>query len=129
MTHISLSDLLSRVKLSDSEQIRALVDELPDQIYIKDAEGRYVFNNVNHTTALGTSSPEEVAGKTDFDFYPQQLAERYSAEEQEVLRSGRSLVDVEESRLDKQGSRRWLSATKVPLIDNSGEVVGLFSSV
>src|SRR5829696_3106132 len=106
MTRISLSDLLKRAKLGDSGQLRALVDELPDQIYIKDPESRYVFNNINHAKALGTSSPEEVVGKTDFEFYPQELAERYSVDEQEVISSGRSLVD-EESRVDEQGNRRW----------------------
>ena len=129
MTQTSLSDLLKRVKLGDSEQLHALVDELPDQIYIKDAEGRYVFNNINHAKALGASSPEEVVGKTDFDFYPQELAERYSVDEQEVISSGRSLVDEEESRVGEQGNRKWFSATKVPLSDGSGEVVGLFSVV
>jgi len=70
MAQTSLSDLLKRVKLGDSEQLHALVDELSDQIYIKDAEGCYVFNNINHAKALGTPSPEEVVGKMDFDFYP-----------------------------------------------------------
>jgi len=129
MTRISLSDLLKRAKLGDSGQLRALVDELPDQIYIKDPEGRYVFNNINHAKALGTSGPEEVVGKTDFEFYPQELAERYSVDEQEVISSGRSLVDDEESRVDEQGNRRWFSTTKVPLSDGSGEVVGLFGVV
>src|SRR5215212_9312908 len=129
MARTSLSDLLKRAKLGDSGQLRALVDELPDQIYIKDSEGRYVFNNNNHAKALGTSSPEEVVGKTDFEFYPQELAERYSVDEQEVISSGRSLVDDEESRVDEQGNRRWFSTTKVPLSDGSGEVVGLFGVV
>ncbi len=129
MTRTSLSDLLKRAKLGDSGQLRALVDELPDQIYIKDPEGRYVFNNINYAKALGTSSPEEVVGKTDFEFYPQELAERYSVDEQEVISSGRSLVDDEESRVDEQGNRTWFSTIKVPLSDGSGEVVGLFSVV
>ena len=78
---------------------------------------------------MGTSSPEEVGGKTDFEVYPQELAERYSVDEQEVMSSGRSLVDDEESRVDEQGNRRWFSTTKVPLRDGSGEIVGLFGVV
>ena len=129
MTQTSLSDLLRRVELGDSEQLRALLGELPDQIYIKDAEGRYVFDNIKHAKALGTSSPEEVVGKTDFEFYPQELAERYSVDEQEVTSSGRSLADEEDFILDEQGNRRWFSTTRVPLSDGSGKVVGLIGVV
>ncbi len=129
MSQSSLSELLKGVGLGDSKQFRTLVNELPYQIYIKNSEGRYVFNNSTHAKALEVSSPDEVVGKTDFDFYNHELAEQYSVDEQEVISSGRSLINKEESRVDEQGNRRWCSTTKLPLRDSSGEVVGLLSLV
>jgi PAS domain S-box-containing protein len=105
--------------------LRTLIDTLPDQFYLKDTEGRYVFNNTGHAKVLGIVSPEEAAGKTVFDFYPKELAERYYADEQEIFRSGQPLVGKEEPSVDEEGHRRWHSTTKVPLRDASKKIVGL----
>ncbi len=73
-----------------------MVDDLPDQVYVKDTEGRYLFNNAKHVEALGAASSDEVAGKSDFNFYPKELAERYRADEQtngSVKRFNRVTVD------------------------------------
>ncbi len=115
MTQRFLHKLSAEVALVDSSPLRTLINGLPDQVYVKDTEGRNDLNNLAHVRALGFESPEEVTGKTDFDFYPKELAERYRADEQEILRSDRSLVDHEEPRVDKEGNRRWQSTTKVPL--------------
>jgi len=105
--------------------LRILVDTLPDHVYVKDTDGRYILNNFAHARALGAASPEEAAGKSDFDFYPEELAERYRADEHEVIRSGRPLVDKEQSNLDEEDNRRWHSITRVPLRDGNGEILGL----
>jgi diguanylate cyclase (GGDEF)-like protein/PAS domain S-box-containing protein len=97
---------------------------LPDYIYVKDTNGRYVLNNLSHVKALGASSSEEVAGKSDFDFYPKELAERYRTDEQEIISSGRPLVGKEERSVNQEGNERWHWSTKVPLRDESGKVVG-----
>ena len=88
--------------------LRILIDTLPDQLYVKDAEGRFVVNNIKHAKDLGAASPEEIAGKTDFDFYPKELAEQYRADEREVIRSGRPLIGKEEPSVDEEGNRSWL---------------------
>ncbi|CAA9467558.1 MAG: hypothetical protein AVDCRST_MAG28-4252 [uncultured Rubrobacteraceae bacterium] len=106
--------LLPKGALQDYSLLRILVNTLPDQVYVKDTSGRYILNNFAHARALGVASPEEAAGKSDFDFYPEELAERYRADEQEIVQSGRPLVDKELSNLDEEGNRRWHSITKVP---------------
>ena len=111
--------------LDDPALLRTLLDGVPDHVYVKDTESRYVFNNAGHVKALGAKSPEEAIGKTDFDFYPKELARRYRANERELLRSGRPLVDREEPSVDGVGNERWHSTTKVPLRDGNGEIVGL----
>jgi PAS domain-containing protein len=104
-----------------------LIDSLPEQVYVKDTEGRYLLNNLAHVRALGAASPEKVAGKSDFDFYPKELAERYRADEREVLVSGRTLIDKEELSVDGEGNQRWHSTTKVALREGRGEIVGLWA--
>src|SRR5919202_4471158 len=84
-----LRSLLTKDRLDDSSLLCALIDDLPGQVYVKDTEGRYLLNNSKHVDALGAASPEEVAGKSDFGFYPKELAERYRADEEEIIRFGR----------------------------------------
>ncbi len=74
---------------------------------------------------MGAAIPEEIAGKSDADFYPEELAERYRADEQEILCSGRPLIDKEEPSVDGEGNERRHSTTKVPVRDGNGQIVGL----
>src|SRR3712207_6423356 len=106
--------------------LRTLIDSMPDFIFVKDAQSRFVINNVEHARALGAPE-EELVGQTDFDVFPRELAERYYADEQEVVRSGRPLIDREEPITDSGGNDRWLSTTKVPLRDGEGRISGLRS--
>ncbi len=125
MTQNPLRDLSEKYGLDTSNLLHALVDDLPDQVYVKDTEGRYLFNNAKHVEALGAVSSEEVAGKSDFDFYPKELAERYRADEEEVVKSGQPLVCREEPSVDEDGNKTWHLSMKVPLRNGSGEIVGL----
>jgi diguanylate cyclase (GGDEF)-like protein/PAS domain S-box-containing protein len=104
--------------------LRTLIDNMPDCIFVKDKESRFVLNNAEHARALGAPE-QELLGKTDFDVFPRELAERYYADEQEVIHSGSALVDREEPVVDHEGNHRWLSTTKVPLRDGGGEISGL----
>ncbi len=124
MTQNPLDKLFAKDELDNSGLLRNLMDSLPDDIYVKDTNGQYVLNNLSHVKALGASSSEEVAGKSDFDFYPKELAERYRTDEQEIMSSGRPLVGKEERSVNQEGNERWHSTTKVPLRDESGKVVG-----
>src|SRR5918997_6214960 len=125
MSQSFLHKLSAKDALGDFSLLRTLIDALPEQIYVKDTEGRYVLNNLAHVRALGAASPEEVAGKSDFDFYPEELAERYRADEREVIRSGQPLIDKEEPSVNGESNERRHSTTRVPLKDEIGEIVGL----
>ena len=105
--------------------LRTLIDNIPDYIFVKDTASRFIINNVAHMQSLETSSQEELVGKTDADFIAQELAERYHADEQEITRSARPLVDHEELIVSLDGREKWLLTTKVPLQDIAGGLVGL----
>jgi PAS domain S-box-containing protein len=70
-------------------------------------------------------SPEEVLGRTVFDFFPAEIAQQYHADDIEIIRSGNALLNREEETVTRAGEKRWLSTTKVPYRNSKGEIVGL----
>jgi PAS domain S-box-containing protein len=105
--------------------LRTLIDTLPDNIYIKDTKSRFVLGNIAIARYMKASTPDELVGKTDFDFYPKEIATPFFADEQEIIRSGKALVNKEDISIDPLGQRRWKLTTKVPLRDEKGRIVGL----
>ncbi len=105
--------------------LRTVIDNLPDRVYVKDAACKFVLNNPAHLQALGAKSQEDALGKTDFDFRPRELAERFLADDRKVLESASPLINQEELSPLPSGEPRWLLVTKVPLRDPRGHISGL----
>lgn len=105
--------------------MRTLIDNLPDCAYFKDAESRFVVANEAVARLMGAADGNALLGKTDFDFYPKDLADRYYADERGVISTGQALVGREEPCVDAEGGARWLSTTKKPIRNAEGRVVGL----
>ena len=106
--------------------LRTLIDNLPDNIYVKDAESRFILNNTAHLHNLGVTSQVEALGKTDLDIFPRDLATQYLADEQRIIQSGQPLINREEMVQDQTtGETLWHLTTKVPLRDSQGQVTGL----
>ncbi|HKY53028.1 MAG TPA: PAS domain S-box protein, partial [Anaerolineales bacterium] len=104
--------------------LHMLLDHMPDHIYFKDAQSRFIRNSRSQAKALGLSDPAEAVGKSDFDFFPH--AQQSFEKEQEIIRSGTPLVDDEEWVVWPDGQATWVSTTKVPLRDPAGKVIGTF---
>ena len=113
--------------LGDSPLLRVLIDFLQNCIYVKDVQGCYGFSNFAYAKKVGAADPEEIVGRSDLDLYSEELAERYRAEEHEIVRSGQPATDREESSVDEEGNRRWSVTTKVPLRNGDGEIAWLLS--
>jgi two-component system, sensor histidine kinase and response regulator len=105
--------------------LRALIDNVPDFMYVKDAESRFVVANASLARSRGLKSPNEMLLKSDFDFYPEELASGYYIDDQQVIRSKQPLFDREEESFDSLGNKTWVLTTKVPLFDKAGHVTGL----
>ncbi len=105
--------------------LRILIDSLPDYVYVKDPESRFLLLNEQHVHHLGYETEADILGKTDFDFYPRELAEQFYNDEQAVVRSGQPLLSKEEPGLDRKGNPRWVLTSKLPLRDARGEIIGL----
>ncbi len=105
--------------------LRTLVDHLPDSVFIKDKHSRVILSNQAHAQTIGAATPDEVVGKTDFEFLPRDLAEKFYADEQALLASGQPFNGEEASVDMSTGEPRWLRTTKVPLHDPDGRIIGL----
>jgi PAS domain S-box-containing protein len=105
--------------------LQIVLDNLTARVYAKDAAGRYILDNPAHREFLGVVSPEEVLGRTVFDFFPAEIAQQYHADDIEIIRSGNALLNREEETVTRAGEKRWLSTTKVPYRNSKGEIVGL----
>jgi PAS domain S-box-containing protein len=105
--------------------LRTLIDAVPDYIFVKDAQSRFVVNNKAHLGILGAASQADVAGKTDMDIFPHDLAARYFSDEQVVLQIGKSIVGREEPATGRDGKQKWLSTTKVPVRSADNTITGL----
>jgi len=110
---------------AESAMLRTLIDNLPDLIYVKDVQGRFLLANLAVARVMGAKTPAELLGKNDFDFHPKELATLYHEDEQAVIRSGTPLQAREEECRDPAGHLMHLETTKVPLRDASGRVTGL----
>jgi PAS domain S-box-containing protein len=108
--------------------LRTLVDNLPDTIYILDAEGRKVIANREDLKNIGFKTEAEVIGKNDLDLFPGDIGVRGHADNMSVINTATPIIDREEYFVDKKGTIRWLLTSKYPLYDANGKVNGLFGT-
>ena len=106
--------------------LETLMDTIPDQIYFKDRESRFTRINRAQANVFGLRSPSEAVGRTDFDYFTDEHAAEAFRDEQEIVRTGRPLVNVEEKETRADGGIRWVSTTKMPLRDSEGRNIGTF---
>ena len=111
---------------SERTLLRNLIDNIPDRIYAKDADGRFIIGNDALARRMGLTSPDELVGKSDFDFLPAEMAQRFRDDERAIIESGTPMINREEP-LAQEGDRvtRWNLATKVPLLDKDGGRIGI----
>lgn len=114
-------------KKFDSERklLRTIIDNLPDDIYVKDIYSRKILTNPIDVKNSGCATESEVLGKDDFSFYPKEIAERFYADDQSVIKTGSPIFNREEYFIDAEGQKRWLLTSKLPLRNNEGEIIGL----
>jgi sigma-B regulation protein RsbU (phosphoserine phosphatase) len=105
--------------------LRSVINNLLDAIYVKDVRGVYRLDNIAHMHSIGAEKPEDVVGKTVFDFFPYDAAVRFQADDQQIIRTGKAIVNRQEQFGPPNGQKHWLSTTKVPLRNNGGEIIGI----
>ncbi len=108
----------------ERDLMHALMDNIPDTIYFKDLEGRFIRVNYSQARALGLKHPDDAVGKTDFDFFDHEHAKKAFDDEQFIYKTGDGLIN-EQEHIQTANGWRWFSASKVPLYDAHGNITGL----
>lgn len=105
--------------------LRSVINNLPDPIYVKDTDGRYILDNSAHTKFLGVPGESDVVGKTVFDFFPQDVAKEFHVDDVKIMQTRQALVNHEEMATGSDGGTKWLLTTKVPFRDEADQIRGL----
>ncbi|MBL8156764.1 MAG: PAS domain S-box protein [Anaerolineae bacterium] len=119
---------IDQVFLQKRQLLFNLIDHLPQFVYIKDGEGRFLI--CNHEAALirGCQSPRDVIGKTDSDFFTPEIARLYSDKDESVLATGQPILKEEEWMVDAAGRRMWVMTSRFPLLDRDGSIIGVIAT-
>ena len=125
-----LRDIAGRQRAEDAlaqerNLLRSLIDAIPDSIFIKDLQGRYVLDNLAHRQFLHLENLDTLSGRTVQDFVPKELAELYAEDDRSVIETSAPILNREEPSVTPEGRIIWLSTTKVPLRDLKGALIGL----
>lgn len=104
--------------------LRTLIECVPDYLFVKDTESRFVVANPAVAEDLGLPVPDLI-GKTDFDLHPHERAEKFFADEQAVIKSGMPRIDIQEFVVTASGQKKWLATSKLPLRNPNGAITGI----
>ncbi len=114
----------TEIKLArEHELLQTLMDSIPDSIYFKDGENKFVMVN-KAKAAHSNVKPEDMIGKTDFDFLPEEQARKSFEDDEEVMKIGKFIINKIEKITGVDGSERWVSVTKFPRFDTEGNIIG-----
>ncbi|HYE30460.1 MAG TPA: PAS domain-containing protein [Methylomirabilota bacterium] len=113
-----------RALLEERRLLEGLMNSVPDKIFFKDKDGKFLRINQSMAEMFKLGHPQEAIGKTDFDFFTEVEARRAFMDEQQIIRTGTGLIGQEET-FNSTGGLTWVSATKMPLRNAAGETIGV----
>ena len=120
---ITIRNANEKKRIYEHGLLKTLMDNIPDSLYFKDEQSRFVL--VNKAKASHSNvSPEEMIGKTDFDFLSEDQARKIFIDDQSIMQSGKPIINKEEKITHSDGSERWVSVTKIPYYNAEGNIIG-----
>ena len=128
---VSVIDISQRkhaeeILAQERHRMNTLMDNIPDKIYFKDLQSRFVRVNRAMLAQLKVADAAHILGQTDFDFFTAEHAQQAFADEQRIIQTGEPLVGFEEKETWPDGSVTWVSTTKDCLRDHQGHIIGTF---
>jgi len=125
-TNITKEVKAQQALANERNLLRAIIDNIPDAIFAKDREARFILKNRYDAVAMGAATPEETIGKSDFDYFSKTVAEELYQDDLQVMETGAPIINkVEQLVINEDGEPVWYSTTKMPLRDDHGEIMGL----
>src|SRR6478752_6978501 len=109
---------------TEEDLLKAFLEHVPDGVYFKDRQSRFVLISRSLAVRFGMNDPGEAVDKTDFDIFSEEHARQAFDDEQQIVRSGQPIVDKEEKETWPDGHETWVLTTKLPLHDDQGNVIG-----
>lgn len=110
----------------ERDLLRALLDHIPDSLYFKDRDSKFIRVSKSLASRLGLSSPKEAEGKSDFDYFAHQHAQPAFDAEQIIIATGNPVLDLVEKEVKRDGREAYVMTNKVPFRDNKGLIIGTF---
>ncbi|MDF7798931.1 PAS domain S-box protein [Pontiellaceae bacterium B1224] len=109
--------------------LRSIIDTMPSRVFWKDRDSRYLGCNLAFAKDTGFGSPEDLVGKTDYDFgWSATEADLYRDDDRSIMESGIERINFEEPQTRSDGTKFWLSTSKLPMRDSSGKVIGILGA-
>jgi PAS domain S-box-containing protein len=108
--------------------LRYVLDTIPARVFWKDRNSIFLGCNLLLAEDLGQQSPDHLIGKSDYDFFSQEKAERFRADDQQVMRTGIKKIAYEEQLYRQDGKVIWLLTSKIPLLDPNGTIMGILGT-
>ncbi len=128
----SYNDITKR-KLAEEELsnertlLKNIIDSIPNPIYVKDLQGRRIIANQAAALSAGKKSVDEILGKTNFEIFPFDYAEKSRIEEEEIIKTGKTLENIERNFTSTDGKEHWYIGSKVLLKDSKGNPFGILA--
>lgn len=125
-THEDISELsANRLVVDERISLQTLIDLVPDYMWVKDTESRFVVANRAIASDSGRDSTSDMIGLSDFDLHAPELAQKFRHIEQQLMRDGQPMIDEEEFVIDASGTGKWFLSTKLPLRNVQNNIFGL----
>ncbi|HEY9188427.1 MAG TPA: PAS domain S-box protein [Ignavibacteria bacterium] len=127
---ILFSNITERIKFENELKYEkhlflSLLNNIPDFIYYKDTYGKFLRVNLAFAKWMGYEKPDEIIGKTDYDFFEKELADSYSIIEKKIISTGKGLLNFDEYNKTVTGKESWVTTSKLPLKDEEGNIIGI----
>lgn len=119
-------DLTPSREESGNGYFRCILDNFPVPVYFKDRQSRFLTVNKAYLKTYGIDKAEDIVGKTDFDFFAEEHARKAFNDEQNIIRTQRPIINVEEKEVTPDGHVSWVSSSKMPLRDAHGNIIGTY---
>ena len=125
---ISVKKQAEEALRNSQKMMQLIMDTIPQRIFWKDRNFKYLGCNKPFAKDAGLNSPEEIIGKHDFELSWKASAKLYRADDKEVMEKKIEKINFEEPQQRSDGTNLWLRTSKKPLLDTEGNVIGIFGS-